>query len=259
MKDISSLVKGAGKVLKENSPALLTAGAITGVVSTAYLVAKAAYDVGKDVNAGHYEPLLEGGEPEVYDAKALVQTYWTAFIPAAITGAATIALIVGSNRVSTRRNAALLTALSLTERAFDEYKYKVVEQLGKGKEQKVRASIAQDHVDDNPASNAQVIITGNGDVLMYDDFTGRYFNSGVEKIRKVQNDLNARLMIEGCVSVNEFYEAVGLPRLRHGDDIGWNLSNMLNVEFHGVISEDGQPCIAVEFLKQPTQQYWKYS
>lgn len=249
MKDLSHVLKKAGHILYENSPALLTAGAITGVVTTTYLVAKAAYRQGVEE--------ATGGVAET--PRKRVEEYWQLYIPAAISGAATVALVVGSNRVSTRRNAALLTALSLTERAFDEYKYKVVEQIGKGKEEKVRAAIAQDHVDANPPNDATVIITGNGDALFHDDYTDRYFKSNIEKIRKVQNDLNAKMMHEGNISLNEFYEAIGLHRLTRGDDVGWNLDSLINVEFHGVISPEGEPCISMTFMKQPTVQYWKYS
>lgn len=259
MTDISHLFKRASRIVNDNSQAILTATAASGVVVTSYLVARAAFNVGKDVNAGHYEPLMEGKEPEFYDAQALVRTYWPQFIPALVSGTITIAAILGAHRVSTRRNATLLAALSLSERAFDEYRGKVLDQIGKNKEQKVRDAVAQDRVDSNPVSGTQVLITNTGEALFNDLYTDRYFKSSVETVRRVQNDINARIMTEGNASVNDFYEALGLPRLRHGDDIGWNLSNLLNVEFSAVISEDGQPCIAVDFLKQPTPQYWKYS
>lgn len=249
MTDISLLLKKAGRVVSDNSPAILTASAVTGAVVTAYLVGRAAYQHG-------VEDAVEG-VPET--PRQRFEERWQLYIPATISGAFTVASIIGANRVSTRRNSALLAALSLSERAFDEYRSKVFEQIGKNKEEKVRAAVAQDRVNENPPVDNQVIITGSGDSVFHDAHTGRYFKSNIEKIRKVQNDLNARLMHEGNISLNEFYEAIGIPRLNHGDDFGWGIDNLLNVEFHAVISESGEPCISIEFMKQPSPQYWKYS
>lgn len=263
MQNLSLLLKRAGRVVSDNSPALLTTIAVTGTVATAVVAVRATPAAIERLNLAKYDMMSDEDVADGYSLPLTrwdyVRLTWDLYIPAAGVGIATIIAIVGSNGVSTRRNASLLAAVSLTEKAFVEYKDKVVEQLGKGKDQKVRAAIAQDHVNANPVSGSQVFITGNGDVLMHDDYSGRYFNSSIESVRKIQNDLNAILMHEGNVGLNEFYEAVGLSRLRHGDDLGWNLSNMLQVEFHGVISEDGKPCIAVDFQRQPTAQYWKYS
>ncbi len=62
----------------------------------------------------------------------------------------TIVCIVGSSKAGGRRTTAAVAAYSLTERAFSEYKEKVVEQIGKGQEQKIRDEIVQDQVDKKP-------------------------------------------------------------------------------------------------------------
>lgn len=254
---VTEILKGLRTTITDNSPAILTAVGVTGTVSTAVLTARAAFRVGKDVNAGHYEPLMEGLEPEVYDAKALVKTYWKDFVPPAAVGLATIACILGANHVSTKRASAMAAAYTLTEKAFTEYKDKVVEQFGANKEQKIRDEIAQDRVTNDPVSSKQVIIAGSGDVLCYETLTGRYFQSSVEEIRRAANTINTTILSDMSVSLNEFFGEIGLPPTGFGEEMGWNLDNQLEPQFSAVMAEDGRPCIAIGYRHTPIKNYHK--
>lgn len=249
------LVAKAIKMVADNSPTILTTIGVTGTVVTAYLTGRAAYRVGLDVNAGHYEPLLEGKEPEAYELKEKVQMYWKEFIPPVVVGAATVACVIGANRIGSRRAAAMAAAYSLLEKGFDEYKDKVKEEIGRQKEQRLRDDIAQDRVDANPLSSNQVIITGNGDVLCYDQITGRYFNSNVEAIRKAQNDVNRDVIHNMYASLSDFYEKIGLPATGYSSEVGWNMDDYLDVSFSAVLSEDGRPCIAISYQVNPIRGF----
>lgn len=254
---IDLLLKNAQHVVRDNSPAILTALGVTGTVSTAVLTARAAFRVGMDVNAGHYEPLLEGLEPEVYDSKALVKTYWKEFIPPVAVGATTIACVLGANHVSSRRTAAFATAYSLAEKAFGDYKETVIEQIGHVKEQKIRDEVAQKVVTEKPASTAEVIITGNGDVLCMDLFSGRYFKSTVEKLRRAENDINSAILSDMYCSLNEFWNEIGLSSTGMGEELGFSIDNRVDLQFSAVMSEDNTPCIGVGFGKLPKKDYHK--
>ena len=105
----------------------------------------------------------------------IVKLTWKVFIPPILMGATSIACIIGANSINTSRNAALAALYSLSETAFREYKNKVIEEIGRNKELKIRDDITKDQINNNPMRDRTVIITGNGDVLCYDKLSDRYF------------------------------------------------------------------------------------
>jgi hypothetical protein len=167
-------------IIKQNAPEIFTALSMSGVVTTAYFTGKASYEVARD----------EDVDPWI-SKRDQIKRYWKLYIPAGLSGAFTIGCIFGASRAAGHRTAAAVTAYSLSERAFSEYKEKVVEQIGKGKEQKLRDEIAQDRVNKTPPR--EVIIAGTGAVLCCELFTQRYFRSDMETLRKAMNDINQRI------------------------------------------------------------------
>jgi Family of unknown function (DUF6353) len=231
------LVSKAIKIFKSNSPEILTAFGVSGVLTTSYLVGKASF------KASH----ILVGRPKEEEFKEKVKLVWKCYIPAGISGVLTIGCIVGASKVNGRRTAAAVTAYSLTERAFSEYREKVVEELGKGKEKKIRDEIAQDRVAKTPPGSREVIVVGTGHVLCCELYTHRYFRSDMETLRKAQNDINARVNHELYVCLDEFYDLIGLPYTANSINIGWDSDRLMELEFSTVISEDGEPCIAFDY------------
>lgn len=253
MTKVSSVMRAIGSSLRENSPLILTGFAVAGLVSTTVLAVRAtvkATPIADDI-------LSVGGTGKTRREEYLevLQATWPLYIPAAVTGTVTIACIIGANTISSKRQAALIGAYSITEAAFREYKDKVVEQIGKNQEQKVRDGIAQDRVNNDPMR--EVIITGNGDVLCYDTYTGRYFQCNIETLRKAQNDINLQCIHEMNASQNEFYRKIGLPAVSNGDEVGWNTDNVLDLRFSTVLTEDGKPCLVISYAKNPEPKYYK--
>jgi hypothetical protein len=257
--NLLDIAKQAERYTIANSPVLLTGIGAAGVVVTAYLTGRAAFLVGKDVNAGHYEPLMEGKEPEYYDAVDLVKTYWQDFVPAVAMGTLSVAAIIGAHKVGARRAAAVAAAYSLSEKAFSEYREKVVEKIGEKKNQTIRDEIAQKRVDDNPASGREIVITGNGDVMCYDSLTGRYFMSSMEAIRKAENEVNLKIInsIGSYVSLTDFYDIIGLSGTSISETVGWNSDRPLKVSFSTVISDDGRPCLSMEYDELPIKNFFR--
>ena len=96
-------------------------------------------------------------------------------------GGLTIACIISAHTVNHKRNAALASLYSLTEKSLREYQAKVIETIGKNKERQVRNAVAEQNIKENPVSTKEVKITGKGETLCYDAISGRYFKSDVEK------------------------------------------------------------------------------
>lgn len=230
---------------RQNSTVILTGVGVTGTITVAYLTGKASFQAAEIIRRNE-----ENGPLELKEKAALV---WPLYIPAAGISAVSITSIIMANRLDSKKAAALAAAYGLSERAFVEYKDKVVERLGENKELQLREAIAQDRVNNNPVS--QVIMTGSGEVLCYDSITGRYFESTIETIKKAMNDINYRIMQHGHESLSAFYDEIGLPATSYSDEVGWNSSQLLDISFSTTMSSDDRPCIAIDFTVAPTHGY----
>jgi hypothetical protein len=238
--NFSVIFENARKTIKTNSPEILTALGVSGVITTAYLTGKAAFEAaevlrGSDIPTDRKERIKEE-----------IKQTWILYIPAGISGVITIGCIVGASKTNSRRTAAAVTAYSLTERAFSEYKEKVVEEFGKGKEQKIRDQIAQDRVT-NDGSKKDIVVVGAGDVLCCELYTRRYFKSDMEALRKAQNDINSKIIHELYVTLDELYNLLGLTSTSVSGNLGWDSDKMLELQFSTVLTENGEPCLAFEY------------
>lgn len=275
--DLSALFKQAGRAAAENSPAILTAVGATGVFTTAFLAAKAAFasvdilrdaedakkaDVlGKAVDAIDENP--EPGEITVTTVngeltrKEQLNLVWKLYVPAAISAGMTITAIVCSNRISDKRTAAVAAAYSFAEKNFKEYREKTVAKMGKKKEQEVRDEVAQDGVTKNPPKKNEVIIVGNGTVLCRDAYSGRYFQSTMEAIRKAENDMNWDLLNTGYVSVSDWWHYLGLDSTSESDQLGWNTDTKFEVEYSTALTDQNEPCIVATFRPGPIGKFYR--
>ena len=248
---LSSVSKTVSQFVTENSPVILTTVASLGVLSTAVLAVQATPEAIRRC-------WPEDGPPEELTKQEVVRRAWRCYIPALSVGMVTIACVVMLNSVHTKRQAALASVYSLTEKAFKEYQEKVIETHGQNKEQKIRDEIQQDRVKANPISNNEVVILANEGVLFYDSISGRYFKSDVQKVRTAVNDLNETLIYEMSASLNEFYHLIGLEGTKMGDQLGWKQGNgQLEVGFSTVMSEDDKPCISLDYKTEPIHNFNK--
>ena len=237
-------VKNLGGAISRNSPAILTGLGCAGVLTTAILTGRATLRASE---------ILKMEVPdEQLPATEIVKLTWKVFIPPVLVGASSIACIIGANTINTHRNAALAALYSLSETAFREYKEKVVEEIGRNKELKVRDSIAQDRVTTNPVGDRTIIFTGNGEVLCYDALCDRYFKSSAEKIRQQVLELNEDLRNDMWLDLNDLYYAIGLPSTKLGNQVGFDIDKgYIQVDYTGTLTPEGQPCLSIDMTVYP--------
>lgn len=246
----SDILKRVGKYTADNSPAILSAIGAAGVVTTAYLTGKAAFKVGRIIAE-------EEGPLHKMPTTQRLKLAWPHFVPAIGVGCISVGCIIMANGINTRRAAGLATAFALSERAFDEYKDKVVEKLGDSKERDLRDEIAQDRI--TKSSNlGDTIIVGEGSVLCFESFTGRYFLSSMEELKKAQNNVNYKVLNDYYASLTDLYNEIdGLDRTDYSDEVGWNSDKMLELSFSATITESGKPCIVVRYEVTPIRDYYR--
>ena len=249
---LPKIIKSTQMMISKRSPEILTSIGVAGIFTTAVLAVKATP---KALQMIEKETEVKG---EPLTKKETVKVTWKCYIPAVITGVTSAACVIGANNVNTKRNAALAAAYTLSETAFAEYKEKVVETIGKEQEQVVREAVIKDKLEKNPVKNSEIIMTGRGDDICYDALTGRYFKSDIEFLKKVENEINRKMRNENYISLNEFYAEIGLPGTKIGDNVGWNIDRgYVDLEFSAMLTEDGQPCLVLDYSVEPTYDYWR--
>lgn len=252
--NLPQFIKNAEAVISKHSPEILMGIGITGMLTTTIMAVKAtpkALDIMADLKEKHEEDT-----DRKTMGKEILKYVVPVYIPAAITGALSITCLIGASSVHARRRAALATAYTLSEQALKEYQEKVIETIGEKKEQAIRDSIDKDKIDRNPVTNTEVIITEKGNTLCYDAISGRYFKSDIEKLRKIENELNRQMISDMYVSLNDFYYEVGLPSTPMGNDLGWNIDRgFIELRFSSQLSEDETPCLVVGYYVEPKYNF----
>lgn len=250
---LTEVLRTAQKFATDNSPGILTGLGVAGLITTALLTGRAAFRVGLDANAGHYEPIMAGLEPESLETKDLAKRYWKEYVPPAIVGAASIACIIGANHIGARRSASLAAAFKISEQMATEYKAKVVDTLGKKAEEKMQAELAAERMERTPGREA-IIIDGSQSIF-FDAFSGRYFSCEMQKVRKAVNDINFQVNNNFYASLTDFYDLLGLDRTDVSDEFGWNADEQLEPSYHAVMMPNDQAAIQITFNKSPIRGY----
>lgn len=252
-KEVKKLISDVGKKIDRRSPEILAGIGIAGMITTVVLAVKATPKALTLIDEASNEKNAELTRMEV------VKAAWKPYVPAIITGVMSTTCMIGSVHIGTRRIATISTAYKLTETAFSEYKDKVVETIGEKKEKTIKEKLDKDKVDQNPVTNREVIVTEKGNTLCYDCISGRYFKSDIEKIKKAVNEINRQLTYDMYVSLNEFYDELGLPDTKLGGELGWNLEDgLVEPSFSSQIAEDGTPCIVLDYNVAPRYNYYKF-
>jgi len=246
-KHFGALSRSVEDNIRRNSPSILMglgiAGMFAAMISAVRVTPKALGDI---------ENAKKDYKKEQLSKKELVKATYKRYIPAAATSVAATACLIGSASISNRRNAALATAYSLSETAFRTYREKVVEAVGQQKEQAVRDEVAKEQLARNPMGAQTVILAGDGEVLCFDATSGRYFTASVDRLRRAEHTINKRLRLEMYVSLNEFYYEIGLPPVKMGDDLGWNIDKHdLELRFSSHLTEKEAPCLVLDYYVYP--------
>lgn len=262
--NVTKFFKSLGAKAQKHSPEILIGVGVVSMASTVVLAVKAtpkALELIEEEKANKIQnaTIEEAKEWDVngeipMKPLEVVKVAWKPYIPAAVSGVVSVACFIGANSVHAKRNAALATAYQLSTTAFNEYREKVVETIGEKKETAVRDKISKDKVDKNPVNDSVIIMTGKGNTLCYDSHSDRYFRSDIDKIKNAVLTLNEK-MINGnemYISLNEFYDEIGLKHTETGSVLGWRIDKgKIDIRYSAQITDDNEPCIVLDHLMPP--------
>lgn len=246
---VSSGIKTLKNVITANSPVLLVGTSVAGVVTTGILSAMAGYKARGIVD----EKERELGRDTTLQEKA--QLTWLCYAVPAVTGASSIAACIGVHTIHTKRHAAMAGLYAITANKLDDYRDKAEELLGPKKTEALNKEIAQSRIDASPTESNdfggsnQVILAG-GKELCYDEWSGRYFYGDMPMIQEAFAQANHQIRAEGELSLNTFYDFIGLPSIQPGTEFGWS-GGTIDARFGSCVSEDGRPAISFWFHQEP--------
>lgn len=244
--NFKALAKNLSIFARKHSPEILTGLGVVGMIATTITAVTATPKALELIN----ESKDENG---YISKKDTIKVAWKQYVPSSIIGIASIACIVGSNKVSLHRSALLAAACSISEEKLKEYKSKVVDVLGEKKEKEdVYESIIQDKIDESPTPTCEP--KKSDDILFYDVWSGRYFYSDRNKVDRAVNELNSIFLQADQVCLNDFYDSINLDRNQFGYICGWNrqTTKLIEIRYSSHIAKDGNPCLAVDFFQDPT-------
>lgn len=269
--NLSNVPKQIVNFAKKKSPEILTGVGIGLGACTVVLAVKATpkalvliEDKKREINRDILEEAKANGHEHCNHVDKLtpvdtVKVTWKCYIPAALTGIASVTCLVGASTTSARRNAALAAAYTISESALKDYKKKVIEVVGEKKEKEVRDEVAKEKIKRDPVENKEIIITEKGETRCYDILSGRYFKSDIDMLNKAVNELNRRLIDQSYMSLNDFYYAIGLNDIKIGDSLGWRVDQgLIELDFSAQLSNDGVPCLVMDFVDAPTYDFDKW-
>lgn len=242
---LTRLTTRASWKIKKNSPQILMVAGIVGGVVTVGLSARAGAktppvldrlaDRRERLQAFHDEGELDDktlalGVRQEYTAAGveLVKLYG----PVVVTGVASVYCLTKSHSILSNRNAALTVAFTALDRAFRDYRGRVVGELGPEKDQEFLLGTVVEEVESTNSKGVtktkQITkLDPNGDSpysYLFDDKNPCWEKSPGYNATFLSNQqvwANDKLKIQGHLFLNEVYDLLRIPHTQMGQVVGW--------------------------------------
>ena len=236
------------KVLwKRHGSTVLTVIGGVGMVATAVMAVKATPKAMRLLD----EAKIKKGED--LTKTEMIRVAAAVYVPSVLVGLSTLTCIFGANVLNKRQQAALVSAYTLLDGSYKEYKEKVYGLYGDEGTTKIREELAKDEYE-------KIDITPGEDMeLFYDEFSGRYFQSTKALVQRAEYEVNRDLVMRGYVYLNEFYAHLDIEPIEGGADLGWSRGGNLDhhwqewIDFghHKVVMDDGLECTIISLFGEP--------
>lgn len=270
--NIIGLFKGGAILVSKHKSAILAGTAIVSAIgTTAFTIKGTAKAVKRIDEMRAATPVMKDEDnndvPVKLDKVDVVKETWKFYIPAAIGLASTITCIVCAHKVDAKRIATVTSALLLSEKMNKELEKgiskengveklaeikdkifgkddKLKEQYGSGKNRAVQTAMIQ----------SEYPIFHDARCWFKDEISGRVFEASRNQIEKSILDATREAINgSGIVSLNVWYDYLGLDGIWIGDMLGWELSNQTFEigQYDPDIMDNGQPGLILRFMDHP--------
>ncbi len=229
----------------KHSPEILMGLGIAGVITSTVLACRSTLKVQeildyKEENMNNIKEVLAEGredytEEDARKDKTIIMTttairIMKLYIPSVIIGAGSIACLLESHNVMRNRNAGLAAALAATTESFKQYRERVTEKYGDEVDKEMRYGIKKEKKEKDGKKTKEEIVVGCDEKEL--SGYARYFNENninwsddpqfnLMFLRQNQNWANDKLISQGYLYLNDVYEALGFPKSKAGQVVGW--------------------------------------
>ena len=251
---MKGLLKGFIQAFTKHEGTILTVAAIGSTLAAVYFAVKDSPRLMEKI-----DELKDSDKTKLEKAKEIAPIVARTAVATGVSIGCTIA----NHKHASNVIQSLTSAYQMATIAKDEIGKKTEEIAGPEVAQKVRESIGFDHAQKSFGSGAieHVIDTGHGNSLFFDEWSGTWFYSDVNFIKKCINDLNYQLMNDMSVSLNEFYSYLDIPNAKvgkHADNNGWHIDDgQIEVEFYAKLDDCDQAYTVMSFRNDPRSMYYR--
>lgn len=258
------LTKTCARFLRKHGGTILAVAASVGVVATAIetgrATTKAKHLLEVDEALRKYNEDEQGIVEEPPTKKDIVQTCWKAYVPAVILGGGTIACILGSNALNKKQIASLTAGYMALGKAYQEYRQKVIENIGIEKEAEIQEQIKEEKLPEVREKMEEEKL------LCYDPISKRYFHASEAVLLEAFYSLNRDFALNGYASMNDLYNYLGLDYIPEGDLKGWCADYLaadweyfwIDFSYLKQKTDDGLEVYYVEAYQEPIDDYLNY-
>lgn len=247
-----NIFKSIKPFIVKHEPELLLAMGVSGLIFSTIWAIKATFKASKKIDIRKEELGVDKLTP-----KETFLQVWKDYLPVAVSIAVSVPCIIASNRISTKRNAALAAAYTLSETALQSYQEKTKEVVGEKKEKEIQEAVSKDIIAKSDQSKANIVLNDDSESIFYEPISGRYFKTSWNHILRAANELNATAIgeVAGDITLTDWFYELGLDKTNISDNMGWTVtggkSNMLSVEINSALTKDNKPCGAIYYRVLP--------
>lgn len=239
---------------KKNAPTILTVTGGIGVVVTTVSAIKATP---KAVQLLEAAKEIKGDDLTKFEKFKMIAPL---YIPTIIYAGTTILCIFGANMLNKRHQASLVSAYALLDNSYKEYKKKVIELHGEDGELEIVEAIIEDKYEEEKPQ------TATDELLFYDKFSGRFFNSTMNDVLAAFYQINRHVNTNYNATVNDFYDYLVIPHMDGGDVLGWSVGmnseaywqEWIDFGIEETDMEDGTKCHTIIIYQEPMVDYDYY-
>ena len=237
--------------------------AVCATVRTCKEIDKKKEEISKEIQQANNDvETVVDKESIVLPKKEVVKLSWKYYVPSVVAICAGAFCAISSTREGLRRTAAMTAAAKLSEAAFEEYINKTREVVGEKKVDEIEQKIMKDRMElmtDDEGHIVNIYDTRDGTTLCYDYWGGRYFYSDIDYIRSQINNVNQCMLkeaqaFEGFATLNDVYNAIGLPAAGACEDLVWrlNVEGLIELKPRSILVDD-KPCWVLNFTRAPSR------
>ena len=247
------------KVVVSNAPKILTGiSIVSSIAATAFAVKGTVLAV--KIEEQRKEKITSGDIPEPEHPKlAVVKSVWKCYIPSAAFLVLSIGTSLYGTNIASARTAMATAACKVTELAFDEYKAKVVEEIGQEKEKKIRQDIAKENAEqyEIKAKAKAKVVPPFEKHLCQEKYSGIKFYSNLYEIKDTFNRINYDSIHHGedYISMCDYLDYFDIDS--RDENVGWNvgITGLLDLSYEMTSDEYDRPLLIFGPGERPYENY----